>query len=69
MQQVGQWSAKRAGGRITVSGLVAKPGAVAGTGEPIKIVGVDRIEPRDGKVIATDLNSVEYELLVMPAFG
>lgn len=69
MQQIGGWSAKRAGGRITVSGRKAGPGTIMGTGDPVKVVGVDRIEPKNGKVIATDLNGVEYELVVTPFTG
>lgn len=56
------WTARRAGGRITINGVNKA------TGEPIKIVGVDQIKA--GKIdeglrlppVATDKNGVEYDL-------
>lgn len=46
------WNARRAGGRITIEHSCGK------------VVGVDRIEPAGGKVIATDKNARQYELHV-----
>lgn len=61
MHTLRNWTAKRAGGRITVYGE-------DDSGVSTKIVGVDRIEPRDmgGRiaVIATDKNNTIHELLV-----
>lgn len=54
------WKARRAGGRITINGRKALQDGSAG--DPIKLVGVDAIEPRDGKVIAIDKDGTEHEL-------
>ncbi len=58
MQKIKNWEAKRAGGRITVNGVDAA------TGKPLKVAGVEAIEPLEGKVIATHHSGSEYELLV-----
>lgn len=62
------WTAKRAGGRITVNGIDA------GTMKPFKVVGVDMIEAglvssdgarADGSrlhPVATDKDGTQYEL-------
>lgn len=50
------WKAKRAGGRITVYGKE--------NGVDAKIVGVDKIEPRGGKIVATDKAGEEHTLVV-----
>lgn len=55
MQTLKNWSAKRAGGRITISGIDAA------TNQPCKIVGVDRIEAGRPPV-AIDKDDVKYEL-------
>lgn len=51
------WKARRAGGRITVTGTDAD-------GKDAKIVGVDVIQPRDGKIVAIDKNSEEHTLAI-----
>lgn len=56
------WTARRAGGRITVTGT-------GEDGKPAKIVGVDEIGPHYGGrhcVQATDKNGVTHEL-ALPA--
>lgn len=55
METLKNWKARRAGGRITIVGT-------DDTDHPSKIVGVDVIEPRDGKIIAIDRNGEEFEL-------
>lgn len=57
MHTLKDWKARRAGSRITVNGTEAN-------GQPGKIVGVDAIEPRDGKIIATDKHGTEHQLLI-----
>lgn len=52
------WSARRAGGRITVSGKDSG-------GSAAKIVGVDRIEPRGNRVFAIDRDGDEHELVLL----
>lgn len=57
------WKARRAGGRITVNEVDADGNYVNGAdGKPIKIVGVDVIQPRGGKIIATDKDGNEHTL-------
>lgn len=61
MQKVTLWSAGRSGAAVTV---VGKDEA----GADIRVTGVHTIEARDGKVIATDLNGEDFELVVdLPA--
>ena len=50
MQHLKNWNARRAGGRITI---------VHAEG---KVVGVDKIEPVDGRIVATDKNGAQYVL-------
>ena len=51
------WKARRAGGRITVTGIDID------TGEAAKIVGVDVIEPSGkGRIVALDKNNVAHTL-------
>lgn len=45
------WTAKRAGGRITVTGIDIE------TDQPQKIVGVDKISVSDGVIVAIDKNA------------
>lgn len=54
--RITNWKARRAGGRITVTGSAG--------GGPVKIVGVDVIEPRGGQVIATDKNGENHTLVI-----
>lgn len=67
MKKLINWTAKRAGGRITINGIDA------GNMKPLKIVGVDMIEAgltaltKDqtqivGHPIATDMNGEQYIL-------
>lgn len=49
------WRAKRAGGRITVYGKTEDR-------SDAKIVGVDKIETRNSRIIATDKNGDEHQL-------
>lgn len=62
MQTLINWSAKRAGGRITINGFDKK------TGGAVKLVGVDTIaaRPRRGKVpwapVATHKSGERYVL-------
>lgn len=51
-----EWEAKRAGGRITVYGIGRDKGR--------KIVGVDKIVPKDGACQATDKNGETHTLSV-----
>lgn len=51
------WTARRAGGRITVTGT-------GQDGKPAKIVGVDSIQPRAGFCHAMDKNGMSHKLLV-----
>jgi hypothetical protein len=46
MRILRNWKARRAGGRITISGVDAS------TGEPVKVAGVDAIEPGEDGPIA-----------------
>lgn len=50
MELVRDWTAKRAGGRITVTHSTGK------------IVGVDSIAVRSGKIVATDRTGKHYAL-------
>lgn len=57
MQELMNWSAKRAGGRITVTAVDYS------TKKIVKIVGVDTIEAQtDGHPIATDKDGKRYLL-------
>jgi hypothetical protein len=58
MMKIKEWKAKRAGGRITITGVDADAGG------PVKIVGVDQIEAgkRGKSPMATDKDGVTYEL-------
>lgn len=57
MMTLTNWTAKRAGGRITVTG-------VDGEGQPKKITGIDQIEAgKEGAPpIATDKDGTKYYL-------
>lgn len=57
IESITSWEAKRAGGRITVYGTDS-------TNKKTKIVGVDSIRVINGRVVATDLNKVDYHLVV-----
>jgi len=50
------WKARRAGGRITVTGKDEE-------GESAKIVGVDYIEPRGRMIVAVDKDGEEHILV------
>lgn len=52
MDTLYSWEARRAGGRITITHSCGK------------VVGVDTIQPMNGKVIATDKNARQYVLHV-----
>jgi len=52
MDRLYSWSAKRAGGRITVTHSCGK------------IANIDTITPRDGKVVAVDKDGREFDLHV-----
>jgi hypothetical protein len=52
MDTLYSWNARRAGGRITVAHSCGK------------IVGVDTIQPENGKVVATDKDGRQYALHV-----
>lgn len=56
-EKIFDWIAKRAGGRITITGSKAD-------GTAIKVVGVDKIEgaTMSGDPIATDKDGVKYKL-------
>ena len=56
MQKIINWTAKRAGGRITINGVTAD------TLQPIKLVGVDEIKAFVGLAIATKSDGTKYEL-------
>lgn len=57
MAHLTNWSARRAGGRITIRGIDSE------TGADVKIVGVEKIESvSGGKPIAIDKNGDRYEL-------
>lgn len=55
MDKLYSWTAKRAGGRITVTHSCGK------------IAGIDTIQPKNGKVVATDKDGREFELHVSDA--
>lgn len=55
IETIYDWTAKRAGGRITVYGKTRE-------GNPRRIVGVDHIHPRVGEVRAVDKNGRNYRL-------
>lgn len=55
MERIKHWKARRAGGRITLTGQNWK-------GEQVKIVGVVDIQALEDGIIATDKNSVKYVL-------
>lgn len=57
MKKLKMWTARRAGGRITINAVDAE------TGKPFKVVGVDSIEAGQPNPIAEDKDSVKYELL------
>jgi len=52
------WKARRAGGRITITGE-------DNGGARAKIVGVDVISPHGNRVFATDKNGEEHELVLI----
>jgi hypothetical protein len=56
--RIKEWTAKRAGGRITITGVDADAGG------PVKIVGVDKIAAGKGGTmpIATDKDGKTYDL-------
>lgn len=56
MQIIKNWTAKRAGGRITVYGFDAK------TGDPVRVVGVDQIQGGVPWPVATDKDGRAYGL-------
>jgi len=56
MEEIRSWSAKRAGGRITITGKDAG-------GDDVKIVGVDKIEAATPYPIAVDQHGDRYSLL------
>lgn len=56
MKKLSDWSAKRSGGRITITAKNAK-------GEAVKIGGIEIINSRPGKTpVATDKDGGKYEL-------
>lgn len=59
MSRLKNWTAKRAGGRITISAVDAR------TEEPIKVVGVDIITAgkKGEPPVATDKNGERYFLI------
>lgn len=56
-EQIFNWTAKRAGGRITITG-------VNDQGQPRKVVGVDSIDSSPGGPMAIDKNGTHYCLMV-----
>lgn len=57
MIKIINWTARRAGGQITINGMKEIDT------QPIKVVGVDNIvKSNTGPVVATDKNGVRYEL-------
>lgn len=54
MERITHWSAKRAGGRITLTGRSG--------GKDRKVVGIDTIEATDDGIVATDKNNTRYIL-------
>jgi hypothetical protein len=62
MKCITKWTARRAGGRITINGWEQAEGEKVG--HSIKIVGVDTIEAgKDGgNPVATDKDGERYEL-------
>lgn len=57
MRKLRNWTAKRAGGRITIDGVDGD------TGAPVKVVGVENIKPGEDRPIATDKDGNEYGLI------
>lgn len=60
MQKITNWSAARSGASITVTGKDE-------AGEAFKVAGVHTIEPKDGAIVATDLNGTAFLLALEPA--
>jgi hypothetical protein len=56
MACVTNWNARRAGGRITITGKDVN-------GEEIKVVGVDVIKPEGDKIVATARDGRKWELI------
>lgn len=57
MIKIKNWTAKRAGGKITIAGVTLK-------NEPIKVVGVDTIAPNaKGKIVAAKPDD-KFELAI-----
>jgi hypothetical protein len=57
MRKLKNWTAKRAGGRITIDGVDAE------TGKPVKVAGVDTIDPSSTNPIAAHKDGEHFELL------
>lgn len=57
MRRLKNWTAKRAGGRITIDGVDAE------TGKPVKVAGVDTIDPSETNPIAAHKDGEHFELL------
>jgi len=55
METITNWTAKRAGGRITIYG-------VKSDGRPLRVVGVDKIEAGSPHPVATDKDGTQYLL-------
>jgi len=55
MEQLFAWTARRSGGRITIT-------ARDDTGAEVKVPNVDTIRLKNGRVVATDKDHTEYEL-------
>lgn len=51
------WTARRAGGRITATGQDSG-------GASAKIVGIDKLYPRSGRIFAIDKDGEEHELVL-----
>lgn len=57
MERLTDWSARRSGGRITIT-------ARDDTGAEVKVSNVDTIAPRGGQIIATDKYGEEFVLAI-----
>ena len=56
MEKITNWSAKRSGASMTLSGLK--------DGKPVTVTGVDWIGVRDGKIVTDADGEPDYELVI-----
>ena len=62
MRYIFDWTAKRAGGRITIYGKELEPGLAPRKELEVRIPNVDKISPKGQIIVAIDKNGFEYRL-------